>query len=131
MLRRPQVFSGAVILPQHQTQRACPALIEFAEPAVLMPFRFVLFVFLPQQLQRDVFMVVQFFVKTLWALYLYNRDSGIASTVPAGRENWRVSRRNRWMLSIGILDSLTRDQWIARLELVDDLPRVTQVSMSQ
>jgi hypothetical protein len=61
-----------------------------------------------------------------------NQDSDIPSTVPDGRENWMASRRNRWMLSIGItgwleaesVDGFNRNRWmtcpgIRRLAAID------------
>jgi hypothetical protein len=47
-----------VFLAQHHIQLAAPLLIEFAKPAITQPFRIRLFVFLPQQLQRKMAMLL-------------------------------------------------------------------------
>jgi hypothetical protein len=49
------LLAGFVDLPQNHALSAPPPLVEFAEAAVEIPVRVLFAVFLPKQLQRDVF----------------------------------------------------------------------------
>ena len=56
-------FSPAHDLPQHHVQLLSPTLVEFAKAAVSIAIRVHLPVFFPGQLQRQVRVALEFFVK--------------------------------------------------------------------
>src|SRR5439155_12205556 len=58
-----ELLTGLVVLPQHHIQLLPPPLVEFAEPAVTVAVGVRLPVLLPGQLQRQMGMALEFFVK--------------------------------------------------------------------
>jgi hypothetical protein len=59
LIARPvheHLLARLVLLAQHHIQLAPPLLVEFAKPAIAETFRIRLFVFLPEQLQRQMAM---------------------------------------------------------------------------
>src|SRR5579864_9636268 len=57
------LLAGTMFLPQHQVQLLQPAPIQIAESAVAITFRVALSRFLPDQLQRQVLVRLQFLVE--------------------------------------------------------------------
>src|SRR5262249_41313675 len=77
--------SGAVLLPQDQIELVCPSPIELAEPAVLVAVRIRLLIFLPNQLQGDMFLVVQFLVNG-------SPMDSLARLASRRRSSWKQTR---------------------------------------
>ena len=60
-----ELLAGLVLVAEDDVQLAAPAAVEFAEAAVTVAVGVVLAVLLPEQLQRDVTMGLEFLVKAL------------------------------------------------------------------
>ena len=56
------LLAGAVCLPQYQIELLQPTPVQIAEPAVTIAVRVALAPFLPDQLQRQILVALQFFV---------------------------------------------------------------------
>jgi hypothetical protein len=80
-----------VLLSQNKIQLASPSLIELAEPAVLITVRSRLFIFLPQQLQRDVLVRPQF---------LMGRTSSEPAAVAGGAHCWPRWKQSRFQFRV-------------------------------
>ena len=92
------VFSpGVVIVPEHHVPVAVPALVEFAETTVAVAVRLSFAVFLPEQLQRQVFVSLKLAVQ----FGEIQTRPGLPMAVRSGRFGNRSSSSRRSSKSSG------------------------------
>src|SRR5205823_4940306 len=73
-----QLFAGVVLLPKREVLSSVPLAVQVAEPAVAVACCIGLLIFLPEQLQRQILVALQFLMdrgEIRWRVYATARWS--------------------------------------------------------
>jgi hypothetical protein len=103
------LLAGTMLLPQHQVQLLQPAPIQIAESAVAIAFRVALTRFLPDQLQRQVLVRLQFLVDLCPVrLRVFAPDGGSRTVGEQPPLNLLITPLLRLLLSCPVMNTSQR-----------------------